>query len=139
MKIVINRCYGGFEMSRKAEDEYLRRKGKQAYFYKQTKYEFRNGVNEYQRILADDNEFFHYTTTKDLGETCNKFPDKTLFMDRSVERTDPDLICVVEHLGKAASGPCSELSIIDIPDGIEYEIDEYDGLESVEETHRSWS
>lgn len=28
---------------------------------------------------------------------------------------------------------------VEIPDGIEWELDEYDGLESVHECHRSWS
>jgi len=28
--------------------------------------------------------------------------------------------------------------VVDIPDDIEYEIDDYDGIESVHEAHRSW-
>ena len=37
-----------------------------------------------------------------------------------------------------ANGSCSSLTIIEIPDDIQYTIDEYDGMESVHEDHRSW-
>ncbi len=55
------------------------------------------------------------------------------------ERTDKNLIQVIEELGKEANGSCAELKIIEIPDDIEYEISEYDGAESVHEKHRSWN
>jgi hypothetical protein len=38
MEIVLNKCYGGFGLSNIAVKEYLKRKGKQCYFYKQIKY-----------------------------------------------------------------------------------------------------
>jgi len=31
------------------------------------------------------------------------------------------------------------LKIVDIPDGVEWEIEEYDGMEWVAEKHRTWS
>ena len=37
-----------------------------------------------------------------------------------------------------ANGPCASLEIVQIPDDVEYEIDEYDGSESIHEVHRSW-
>lgn len=36
MKIVINACYGGFGLSKKGISEYLKLKGKEAYFYANT-------------------------------------------------------------------------------------------------------
>ena len=54
------------------------------------------------------------------------------------DRTDSDLIAVIEELGDDASGSCSALSIVDIPDDIEWEISNYDGMETIEEVHRSW-
>lgn len=55
------------------------------------------------------------------------------------ERTDPLLVRAVEELGsEAASGDMSKLVVVDIPDGTEYEIENYDGLETVHEKHRSW-
>ena len=54
------------------------------------------------------------------------------------DRTNTKLVECVESLGVGANGFCARLTVVDIPDGIEYEIDEYDGLESVHEAHRSW-
>jgi hypothetical protein len=54
-------------------------------------------------------------------------------------RTDKKLISAIEKIGvKKSSGECAELKIIEIPDGIEWMIDEYDGMESVHEKHRTW-
>jgi len=50
-----------------------------------------------------------------------------LFIDRS----DPILVSVVEELGREADGFASELRIVDIPDGLEYMIQEYDGMENL--------
>ena len=53
----------------------------------------------------------------------------------SLDRDDPALIAIVEELGTAANGDAAELQVIEIPDGVEWEIDEYDGFERVAEKH----
>lgn len=55
-----------------------------------------------------------------------------------IERNDPLLIQVVEELQEKANGSCAKLKIVEIPDGIEWEIDEYDGQESIHEKHDTW-
>lgn len=55
------------------------------------------------------------------------------------DRSDSNLVQLVEELGEDAFGACAKLAVIEIPDGVEWEIDEYDGMESVDEVHRSWS
>jgi hypothetical protein len=55
-----------------------------------------------------------------------------------IERNDPCLVQVVEELGKESYGEYSVLKIVDIPDDISWHIEEYDGIESVHETHRIW-
>ena len=54
-------------------------------------------------------------------------------------RADPLLVQVVEELGDKANGSHAKLKIVEIPDGVKWEIDQYDGMESVDEVHRSWS
>jgi hypothetical protein len=55
-----------------------------------------------------------------------------------ISRSDPILVQVVEQLGKKANTSYSTLKIVEIPDGINWHIEEYDGMESVNEDHRSW-
>lgn len=54
------------------------------------------------------------------------------------KRTDPELISVIEKLGDKANGQYAQIEIVEIPDGIAWEINEYDGIETIHEVHRSW-
>ncbi len=44
----------------------------------------------------------------------------------------------VETLGEKSNGACAELKIVEIPDNVEYSIEEYDGNEHIAEVHRIW-
>lgn len=140
MKLVINKCYGGFGLSNKAESAYLKKQGKEAFFYNQVEFAHQNGKNIYERIDDGSGSSFSHTLILDLGETFSgELPADAYWSYYDLERDDPDLISVVEELGEEeASGDCSKLQVVEIPDGIEYEIDDYDGLESIHESHRSW-
>ena len=61
------------------------------------------------------------------------------FIDRDIKRDDPILIKVVEELWKEASGWFAQLEIIEIPDDVEWHIEEYDGNEHIAENHRTRS
>ena len=140
-KIVINRCYGGFSLSLKAQKRLAELKNKKVYFYKQIKYNYKNKIDEYQIINdLETNNMFVYSLEQYLGDTFNNFPeDVKWFENRNIERDDEDLIKVIEALGKEANGGCASLEIIEIPDNVEWEIEEYDGLEWVSESHKTWS
>jgi len=56
-----------------------------------------------------------------------------------IDRDDPVLVRLVEELGDEVNTRYSELKIVEIPDGIEWTVCEYDGLECVAEAHRTWS
>lgn len=55
-----------------------------------------------------------------------------------IPRDDPHLVQIVEALGEAADGDASDLLIACVPDGVEWHIQQYDGLEHVAENHRCW-
>jgi len=55
-----------------------------------------------------------------------------------VPRDSPELVALVESMGTLVNGPYADLRVIEIPDGVEWEIEEYDGIEWVAETHRTW-
>ena len=56
-----------------------------------------------------------------------------------IERNDQYLVRVIEELGDDANGRFSELKLVNIPDEVEWQIEEYDGLEWVAEKHRIWN
>jgi hypothetical protein len=45
----------------------------------------------------------------------------------------------VEQLGNAANGDFAELKVVEIPDDVEWIIQEYDGDEWISEKHRTWN
>ena len=51
-------------------------------------------------------------------------------------RTDPILIKIIEEYGDENNGGCHKPRAIEIPDGVKWIVDEYDGLESLHEEHR---
>lgn len=137
MKVVINRCFGGFGLSLAGYKMLLSLKNLPCYFYKQTKYEWQDGRNEYKKVdETEKDQLFVFPTTTDYGDATPGFPD--VWDRHGIDRADPDLVKTVEVLGKIANGPCSDLKVVDVPDDVEYEIEEYDGLERIAEKHRTW-
>jgi hypothetical protein len=53
-------------------------------------------------------------------------------------RDDPALVEAVTVLGEAANGVFAALQVVEIPDDVEWQIEEYDGLEWVAEKHQTW-
>lgn len=88
MKVVINKCYGGFSLSREGM-EFLGLEW--------------DGYGQYY----DD-------------------------------RHNPKLVECVETLGDKANGRCADLQVVEIPDNVDYKIEEYNGIEHIAETHRTW-
>lgn len=121
MKVAINKCYGGFSPS-DALFGVLIAKG-----WKVTRCNEDGDVEDQWAPIIDFEERF-------VGFVRYSFRDR-YSLDL---RTHPDLIEAIETLGDAASGQCGKLRVVEIPDGIEFTIEEYDGYEHVAEVHRTW-
>jgi hypothetical protein len=121
MKIVINNCYGGFSISKECA-EFMAKEG-----CLHAKSELEECAKKDEKDRKKDSigrNWYGYGYTK-------KFPD-------TYSRTNSYLIKAVEELKEKANGNCAKLKVIEIPDGVDYYIDDYDGYESIHEQHRSW-
>lgn len=55
------------------------------------------------------------------------------------DRTNPLLIQAIEVLGASVcNGRCADIKVIEIPDDVDWEIDNHDGIETIHEKHRKW-
>lgn len=130
MKIVINVCFGGFGLSHKGMMAWAKRRGVTLYPFIQGP-----GTAFYEPYVGQSSPLLINYSTSPL--TSGEFPDGYQAVD-DIPRDDPDLVSVVEDLGGGANGPFAELRVVEIPDGVEWVIDEYDGCETVKEKHQSW-
>ncbi len=140
MKILINCCYGGFGISHKATMRFAELQGIKLFAFVAARDKNGNiNFKKFQPYVEGEKALTIYYSTKPLKSdgTCEE--DGCWSLDRGVDRTNHWLIQVVEEMGKEANGPFAELKIVKIPNNVEFEIDEYDGIESIHEVHRSWS
>ena len=140
MKIVINRCFGGYGLSHEAIMRYLDLRGITVYpeqdggTWKFWTYWLQKPEDRLEQREGED----FYTMSLDERQAYNqKYSDETFGVE-DISRDDPVLIEVIEELGDAANGDHAELAIVEIPDDVEWEISEYDGSEHVAEKHRVW-
>ena len=116
MKVVVNKCFGGFSLSRKA---FLR--------LRELKEESALAEPDYGERWDDGSGPRKSFGADEKGDFC-----------RDISRDSPLLIQVINELGEEANGFLANLEIMDIPDDVEWEIEEYDGREWVAEKHRTW-
>lgn len=125
MKIIINKCHGGWGLSDKAFEKYLdlcsiswykrsSDSGWQGSIY------FSIPIEELNKIESDDDGVDY------------------LLHPRDIDRADPILVQVVEELGEEVDGTYASLKVVEIPDDVEWQIEDYDGSEWVAEKHRTW-
>jgi hypothetical protein len=146
MKIVINVRHGGFGLSEKAIIRYNTLKGRTIWVISDDRFSFKTYslVPPEERIDVSDRtqsfapDGWHTWSMEEKGAWNQKYKDQT-FSDYDIPRDDPILIQVIEELGEFADGRHAELKIVEIPDDVEWQIDEYDGVEWVAEKHRTWS
>jgi hypothetical protein len=93
--------------------------------------QIKEDIEKFENYLANSGKsslFIHVFT-----------PDrKYVLTDLNIKRNDPLLVKCVEMNGDWSFGSHAELKVVNIPDGVEFEIDDYDGMETIHEAHRSW-
>ncbi|VDG33364.1 hypothetical protein [Lactobacillus plantarum] [Lactiplantibacillus mudanjiangensis] len=148
MKLAINRQFGGFRLSMASQIHVAERKGIKVYPYISKLF----SRADYMDMTKT---FIKYTglaeETFDQLELFQKDPqvDQFVLKDMSTDwdgyiqkfkpwkwepdknRTDKDLIATILADGDAANTRVSELEIVEVPDGYDYKIDDYDGMETV--------
>ena len=137
MKIVINKCYGGFGLSDEAMKRYAELKGITLYPEKNVFGYIFYTVPAHKRVARIEGAQFYDLSTEERIAYNKQCASESLY-DRDIPRDDQTLVQVVNELGKKASGRFASLAVVNVPDGVSWEIDEYDGLEHVAETHRTW-
>jgi hypothetical protein len=106
MKLLINVCYGGYGVSDEAIELWAKKK---------------NIVLTKKTLEYGD---YHYYVDGDK-----------IISGYDIGRTDDTLIEIFEEIGsERTSGDHAELQLVEIPDGCEYDIHEYDGMESISDT-----
>lgn len=115
MKVVINSSYGGFYLSLEAHILYAKLKG-------------------YNVITRGDG--IYQTFYK------NEESDENIIDDWTFDRSDPDLVQVVETLGEKSGGDGKYciLKVVEIPDDVKWYITNHhqgEG-ENIVEEHRTW-
>ena len=59
--------------------------------------------------------------------------------DYGIKPDNPILVEIVEQLGEGANGRYAKLKVVEIPDDVEWQIEEHDGKEWIAEKHRTWN
>ena len=153
MKVVINKCYGGFSLSKKAVARLAELQGRKAYFFTHEP----GNINKHIPVTVESDEGLFFSAfdipnpdeviaepenwhqlSQQEKEAHNKLYETHSLSSRDYERHDPLLVQVVEELGKEANGPCASLKIVEVPDNVEWEIDDYDGQEHIAQKHATW-
>ena len=112
--IVVNSCHGGFGLSHSATILYLKKAS--------VPYSLEDQPDRDQQLKRG---------SKIVVNNCE-------FSSRTIARNDPILIDVVTELKSKANGDLSRLKIVKVPAGVDWIIEEYDGMEWVAEKHRIW-
>ena len=141
-RVVINNCFGGFGLSHEAILAYLDKCGLPVWTEANDKFGGMIPFTYYlvppeEQIKSDPDNWHDMTLAQ--RQAHNAAYSKQTFHDRDLARDDPYLVQVIEELGARANGRHASLKIVEIPADVDWEIDEYDGNETVAEKHRIWS
>lgn len=149
MQVVINACFGGFGLSLKALYALIKKKSDAVTTMDVSEFFGKRDWEEELKSVWSHSGLPRYVKYKDNlymdgysgSFLVDKVAKKVYYCDRHEHefRRHPDVIAIVKKLGKKSWGKCAELKIVDIPDGTDFTIEEYDGNEHIAEAHETWS
>ena len=137
MKVVINKCHGGFGLSEEGVRAYATRKGWDVYAEGDGIWKTYWKVPAHERTGILEGKAFHSAAIKEKHASNRRYSELTIGVN-DIERSDADLIAVVEELGERADGCFAKLRVVEIPDDVDWTIEEYDGAEWIAEVHETW-
>lgn len=137
MKVVINTCYGGFGLSPQALYELWKAGVTEVgcpveEFYRSSKDRLESDLKKWREYKKNKREIFALTVFSEDEKYV------LWHLNDDLRRDNPKLVEVVERLGEKADGECAKLKVVEIPDGTEWEIGNYDGMEHIAEKHETW-
>jgi hypothetical protein len=150
MKVVVNRCFGGFGLSRACFIELFERGAKiiERKSFKEATSSYRKPGQDWpsdEYEAAEESNWFRQRHLGSILTDCGVYaaPGADAIYcntsDADEHRSDPDLVALIEERGSEwASGRCANLEVVEIPDDVEWTIEEYDGNEHVAEKHKTW-
>lgn len=141
MELLINRCWGGFGVSPRTLWHTAQLKEITIFPYLDELHFGPNGeisrtftkisdINSIKRSLTTDVTFLQKNPGKDiLNGDVQQFDPWDFYPND--HRSDKELIAAVKADGELANTPYNKPRVVIIPDGFDYKIDDYDGMESV--------
>lgn len=140
MKVAINCKYGGFCLSAKLVKRLSELRGEPCYFFEDV---WSEGDEKNLYVPLDINKIGNsphgYWFAAKVSNPSEIHYGKNTIDCRDICRHDPLLIQAIEELGEDANSCVCQMKIVDIPDGVEYIIQENDGgIEWIAEKHRTW-
>lgn len=146
MKVVINKCFGGFGLSEAAYEKLIEW-GVPVRKYVEQQRDEKTGLY-LKEPLNDGEVIFDRELTPPEADSFSalyhKYKGKSRLSSRywdgwtKENRSHPLVVRLVEEMGRAASGEFADLKVVDVPDGVEWTVEEYDGNEHIAEAHATW-
>lgn len=139
MKIIISKTYGGLEVPAMVLKKWFE---PEAFLYKDLRVE-----NVFKR--PDDDDIIErrdklYITSADFGETATQTQIQSSVLSKvdigsimENNRQNEKLIKIVEEYMKVVEFH-QLIKVVEVPDDVDWDIADYDGMEWVEEIHRTW-
>lgn len=89
--------------------------------------------------IVINNCYGGFGLSKEALALYNERSGAVVTYDFNIKRNDPILVEIVEQLGEDAGHCFAELKVVEIPDDVQWTVEEYDGNEWIAEKHRTWN